>query len=489
MENVQLEREVKFAVPGDFVVPQLADLLPKGGRIEQSSEQLTSVYYDTPDGALLALGVTLRRRTGTTDEGWQLKLPRRGAREEIHLPTEGDTVPEEFQSVLFGVRRGRPLQEVARMRTERTAYRLLDAEGRLLAEVAHDRVQASSAGETATTSSWSEVEVELGQGDQRLMKATGKRLKHAGAKASMHAVKLARALGGARHVPAADRPTVTSVVAAYIEKQHKAMFIGDIELRRSPDDEEVVHETRVATRRFRSTLRTFRDLFDRDRSVELDEELRWWAGLLGDIRDRQVLRRHLDSMIDALPQTAVLGPVRATVDSHLLGELERHWQLLREQMTSDRYIAILDLLAAWNSAPPWTDKAHGPIRVIVDDLARAKRVVAKRLKRALAPTGTDEALHSARKAAKRARYAHELAEPVIGHNAARKGAKRYQTLQDLLGEHHDSIVSAELLRQLGTQAATDSGQTGFTFGILYQREQQNAHTAREYVRRIASRYS
>jgi CHAD domain-containing protein len=489
MNNVYREREIKFDIPADFVMPDLADLLPKGGRIEQSSEQLTSVYYDTPDRALLRLGVTLRRRTGTTDEGWQLKLPRMGSRDEIHLSPEGDTVPQEFQSLLCGVRRGHPLQELARVRTERTAYRLRDAEGRLLAEVAHDEVQAFSADDAATTSAWSEVEVELGQGDETLLEAISKRLKYVGAKPSVHTSKLARALGGAHHMPAEQRPTVISVVTDYIEQQHKAILIGDIDLRRSPDDEEVVHQTRVATRRLRSTLRTFRDLFARDRTLYLDEELRWWAGLLGDVRDRQVLRYRLDRMIDALPQTVVLGPVRATVDSHLLGELERSWQLLREQMTSDRYVALLDALAAWNSAPPWTDNAHGPIRVIVDDLAHAKRVVAKRLKKAMAPTGSDEALHSARKAAKRTRYAYELAEPVIGHKAARKEALRYETLQDLLGEHHDSIVSAELLRQLGAQPATAPGQTGFTLGILYEREQHNAHTARKHVRRIARRYT
>ena len=46
--------------------------------------------------------------------------------------------------------------------------------------------------------------------------------------------------------------------------------------------ENVVHTTRVAARRLRSTIRVFPDLFDASEAVHLEEELVWWAGLLGE---------------------------------------------------------------------------------------------------------------------------------------------------------------------------------------------------------------
>ena len=40
----------------------------------------------------------------------------------------------------------------------------------------------------------------------------------------------------------------------------------------------------------------------------------------------------------------------------------------------------------------------------------------------------------------------------IGPKTATAHADRYQRLQDLLGEHQDSLVSAEVLRRLGAKA-------------------------------------
>jgi CHAD domain-containing protein len=89
-------------------------------------------------------------------------------------------------------------------------------------------------------------------------------------------------------------------------------------------------------------------------------------------------------------------------------------------------------------------------------------------------------LHRARKAAKRARYAAELRAPI--DKDAKQTVKRYKRIQRILGEHQDSVVASATLRQLAIAAGTTPGENGFTYGLLYAREQHTAAVAREQVR-------
>jgi CHAD domain-containing protein len=59
--------------------------------------------------------------------------------------------------------------------------------------------------------------------------------------------------------------------------------------------------------------------------------------------------------------------------------------------------------------------------------------------------------------------------PVWGSKAD-KIISRRKDLQDLLGNHQDSIVSAAFLRDLGARRGIRSGQNGFSYGFLYARE-------------------
>lgn len=480
MIGTHIEREVKYDVETTFIVPDLASLLPRGAGVEVRTERLRSSYFDTAQHDLLQAEMTLRRRTGTTDSGWQLKVAHApAAREEISLPPQGNTVPKELRLLLAGVTRGQRLRQVARLATERTAHRLLDADGNLLAEIADDTVDASvGGGAAATILRWREVEIELGNGDEKLLATLGKRLCKAGARPSTSRSKLARVLlpptpagpgagGGSR---------AAAPVLDYLAEQQRMLLAGDLALRRGQD--EVTHKTRVATRRFRSTLRTFGPLFDEERAAELDSELKWFAGLLGEVRDRQVQRVRLDRLIDRLPDEIVLGPVRARINTQLGKEQAGAWKRLSAELVGQRYRALLDALAAWVSDPPLTDKAQASVSVLSKMVGKAERVVSRRLARATASRDVD-LLHAARKAAKRARYAAELTEPVTDTKAARKLAGRYERLQDLLGEHQDSLVSADILRRLGAKAGTTPHENGFTFGLLYQQVLHEAESLRE----------
>jgi CHAD domain-containing protein len=87
----------------------------------------------------------------------------------------------------------------------------------------------------------------------------------------------------------------------------------------------------------------------------------------------------------------------------------------------------------------------------------------------------DQALHNARKATKQLRYAAEVAVPAIGKPADRT-RRRARAVTKVLGEHQDTVVTRPILRDLGVRAHL-AGENGFTFGLLYGREQANAAEA------------
>jgi CHAD domain-containing protein len=364
----------------------------------------------------------------------------------------------------------------------------VDGDGTLLAEIADDQVHAAAAGDEATASSWREVEVEVGGDDVELLAALAERLRQAGARVSRSSSKLERALPHqAAPAPAGgNMRTVGDLLGRYIGEQQRVLLAGDLALRRG--DDTVIHKTRVAGRRLRSTLRTFAPFFDDGRAESLDAELRWYAGLLGEVRDRQVLRRRLDAMLAQLDDTLLLGPIKARIDTVLQGEQAEHWQRLLSELTRERYLALLADIADWVDQAPSAPAAEQPARAVGKRLAHSRRQVRRRLRHANA-TGDVLLLHAARKSAKRARYAAEAAAPVIGHKASERQGRRYQRLQDLLGEHQDSLISAQLLRRLGASAGTRGGENGFSFGILHEREQRNAERAREDARRVAKKYA
>ena len=91
-------------------------------------------------------------------------------------------------------------------------------------------------------------------------------------------------------------------------------------------------------------------------------------------------------------------------------------------------------------------------------------------------------LHRARKAAKRARYAAELCKPVGKPKRVKRTIKRYKHIQSLLGDHQDTVVATAALRKMAMAAGTTVGENGFTYGLLYAREQQIARHCRQKAR-------
>ena len=467
-----LEREDKWDVSEDFVLPRLHDLIDNG-EIDRTTVHLESAYYDTVDHDLQSHGVVLRRRDGDDDTGWQLKVPDSDGRLEIRTSL-ADAPPSELEQMLIGLTLGKELVNVATIRTVRTRYRIHESDQKsVCAEVADDQVHASVEHELLA---WREIEVEFGSDGRALSRRLAKRLSKAGAKPSRYPSKLAHAIA------APPKPDVDGAapraLTAYVSGQIDAIFDGDMQLRRGQDP---IHDTRVAIRRLRSTMRVFGKLLDRSATEHLDQELKWFAGLLGEVRDRQVQRRRFREVLDDWPPELVLGPVATRINSDLHSEQLKARTAVSEAMDSQRYLDVLATLQRWRADPPLTTR---PTAKKLDKRAsRAERKADRRLSAAV-KAGDDSMLHRARKAAKRARYAAELRRPMDKSAAVKKAEKHFKRIQRVLGDHQDSVVASDVLRRFALIAGTTPGENGFTYGLLFAREQQIAETLRARAHKL-----
>lgn len=463
------EVERKFDVTEETPTPAFTGVAGVA-RVEQWPVQaLEAVYFDTSAQDLARRKITLRRRTGGVDAGWHLKLPAGpDARTEVRLPLGGadDEVPAELAEMVRAVVRGRPLAPVARISTTRVVYLLHGDDGAVAAEFCDDHVTASTFQPGTGEQRWREWEIELraADPDATLLDRLSGRLVDSGATPAGHGSKLARALGSPPADALADPDPLLQAVAEQVEQ------LPVIEHAVRADADDAVHQMRVTIRRIRSLLRAEPNWFTDSRAIDAD--LRWLAGVLGTARDAEVLaqryRRALDRMAPQL--------VRGRVVERLVGGAEEAyragWAESVAAMDSPRYRQLLDrleTLAAESTAGDPGDRSPGTIRAAyrrVRKAAKATRVSGAGRDRAR----QDVALHRIRKAAKRLRYtASAMGAPSI--------AKQAKTIQTLLGEHQDSVVSREhLLAQ--ARAAEEAGEDTFTYGLLYQQERDIARDCR-----------
>ncbi len=472
------ETETKYDAPGDVALPDLGGLPQVATTSRPDEVELNAEYYDTDGLRLLRAGITLRRRRGGDDAGWHLKLPAGGeTRREIRVPLgrTGQRVPAELAELVLVHTRGEPLRPVARLTTRRQRMILLDEAGESLAEVAADDVSAQTLGDTTTLSRWHEVEVELTGGGRRLLKAADELLRRDGLRPAGRSAKLERALGGQLPEQASQPPVTSSapaglVVLAYLRTHAERLKSLDPLARR--DEPDAAHQMRVATRRLRGTLRSFRRILRPEDTQRLAAELKWLGGVLGEARDGEVLADHLRAGLRQTPVEQIIGPVQARVQGHFASVRAAARTGLLAALDSERYFSLLDELDRLLDDPPFTPQAATPsARELRMAVRRAYRQAARRMRRArraAAGAPRDAALHQARKAARRARYASEAVAPAIGTEALRF-ARRMKKVQSVLGEHQDAVIGRRAERELGIGAHL-AGENAFSYGLLYERD-------------------
>jgi CHAD domain-containing protein len=268
-----------------------------------------------------------------------------------------------------------------------------------------------------------------------------------------------------------------AVVLDYL-RQHRDRLVQQEELvRQSAPD--AVHQMRIAARRLRSVLGSYRRLFPAAPAEPLRAELQWIGRVLGQARDADVLHDRLLGLAAEEPVDLLLGPVVQLLEEDLLASLRAGREQVLNALGSPRYTLLMQRLDAFLAAQQCTPDGQGPApRVLSAVLAKdAKRLRAnvRSARRTPAGNARDAAWHEARKAARRFRYAAEAAAAVKGKRAL-KLIDRAKEVQDILGEQHDAVASRPLLRRLGA-TATGAGVNGFSFGRLHAREETTARNS------------
>ncbi len=271
-------------------------------------------------------------------------------------------------------------------------------------------------------------------------------------------------------VPLVDaRSRIDDVVRASLVGAVQQLINIDVAMRINGDPA-AVHAARVAVRRLRSDLRTFRPLLDPAWADALRERIRWLGDALAAARDADVLLERLERHAALLPD--VDRHRKELVLNLLRGVRAAAYRQLGSMLRQPRYVLVLaDLLEAvrlphFNERA--AERASDAAAALMDDAWRkVKRTVRTRTR-----PPDDAELHLIRIKAKRLRYAAEAFVPVCGKPAARF-AKRVSVLQSVLGEHHDAVNSCDHLRRnLG------GGDGAFVAGELAGLERDAAFAAR-----------
>jgi CHAD domain-containing protein len=472
MPQSVVEIERAFSPGPEAQVPDLTSLGAVSAVESAGEQQLDATYYDVPGLVLLRAGVTFRRRSGGSDEGWHLKLPSDlpSARIELHadLDTDDSGPPARLVELVSGWSRGVALAPVARIRTRRRTSRLVGADGAVIGELADDLVEGLPAQLGGERRRWREWEVELRTADSGLLDEVESLFVEHGVERSAQQRKLSLVLD------VGPTPDVDAIAGTLTKKSPAGHFLHRWVLEQVRDMELLdpmvrdggaggVHGMRKACRRLRAALATCRPLVDREQTDPVRDELRWLARALGQARDDEVVLKRIEALLGDEPPGTELSAAHRTLEKHSVSRASQDQANVSAIMTSRRYFALRSALDELASEPLWTAKADQPARDVLPRLVRKETTRVDRRHRSDDP-------HELRKAAKRLRYAYELVEPAWGKDASRP-RKAARELTRVLGERQDTLVSREWLVALASQA--EGRQDAFLFGRLHAREVQH----------------
>jgi len=475
MSDSPREIELKFALPGGRVgdAAAVAPVLA-GAR----SRSLSSVYYDTPKGALRRAGLSLRvreengafvqtikeRGDGVMSRGeWECALGGPSPDLAAARPTPAGRVLAKNDS----------LTPVFTVEAHRRTAEVVEGESRV--ELSLDEGRVLAGGEEA---GFAELELELKDGPQWGLFSLSRRLAGAGDLTLSFTTKAERGFALARpprtFAQKFEAPTITrkmSCAEAFplTAKACLRQIAANADRLRQRASPEVIHQLRVGLRRLRSLLSLFKNTVGDARLPAIKAELKWIAGELDGARNLDVLL-HGDYR-RALAQKE-MAPGLKGLGARLRAARRLAYARAASAAESERFRRLLLDLLIWIEAGPWvetaslSDAGQEPVAKFARrQLAKRRRKIVKRGRKL--DTLDVEARHRLRIDAKKLRYAADGFESLFDRpRRAKAFVAALKDVQDTLGELNDIVVGERLAHETAVGQGRTESDTAFVAGRI-----------------------
>ena len=227
------------------------------------------------------------------------------------------------------------------------------------------------------------------------------------------------------------------------------------------EDDEYLHQLRIAVRRSRTVQRQLAGVFAPGELPGFRSDFRWLQQATGPARDLDVYVSDFGSLAEMLPdrQRPDLDPLRPVLLHSRMtarADMERALRSPRAVQLFEDWDRFLETLVEL----PVDDRplAAEPIGRVAGNRIRKvyKRIV--RMGDAIGPSSPPEAYHELRKKAKELRYLLELfGVKLFDEEHVAPMVKALKALQDVLGRHQDREVQMAMLYSVADEVATLPG--------------------------------
>ena len=462
------EIELKFAAPAARAGEAAAAVAALAG---VEPRRLTSIYYDTAKGALRRAGMALRvRRSGdefvqTLKDGGDGAFSRGEWETRLEGPDPDVGVLKHTPAAVVLAKAGR-LAPVYVVDVQRRTADVTEGDSRI--EIAFDEGVAKARDDEAP---FAELELELKHGPQWGLFALARRLAAAGDFTLSFTTKAERGHALAHPPRSYARkfapPPLTRDLDAGQAFQRIAIaclkqIAANAERLRHRASPEVIHQLRVALRRLRSLITSFRKVVADARLPAIKAELKWLTGELDAARNLDVLLHgdYRAAVVEKADAEGVKG-----LGARLRGARRIAYARAAASVESERFRRLLVDLMIWIETGPWTASeaaAHERQRPIARfasrELGKRRDKIVRHGKRLreLDP----HARHKLRIEAKKLRYAADVFGELFGHaRRAQAFVGLLKDVQDTLGELNDIVVGERLAHEAAAspgRAETDS---------------------------------
>lgn len=490
-----METELKLLVaPSNVARLRRHPLIRRHALKKPRVQQLTSIYFDTPDGYFRRHDAGLRVRLVQRKWIQTLKADGRVAaglhqREEWESPVahafpdlpalaELAGSHQKWHRRLRSNKLSAQLTPVFTTKFKRTLWQLRLAHGAEV-ELALDQGEVVHA---AIAVPICEIELELKSGSPAELFAFAMELQQALPLRVSNISKAER--GYALYSPQAPAPAIAAPLKLARDLNVEqgwhaiignclAQIQGNEQGVMQGSDPESVHQMRIGLRRLRCAFGLFAKIAPCP--ATLQTELAWLLNTLGTVRDWEVFSATLDTLAHANPLPAQWEALQQA--THMLARKYRHQAGLA--VGSLRYATFLLTAGNWLhcTSPQQSDQLQGlqMAGFAANTLQQCHKKLKNRIKRLRQQDYASPAYHRVRIAAKKVRYASEFFQSLYRPKPMRSYLHALSDLQNRLGQLNDAAIAGRLLGRLAHNRPDLAYSAGLVHGYLAARAERQIH--------------